>query len=196
MTAIVSTSGVTALHPGKPCLRYPDITVQPGDRVHLRGPSGSGKTTFLRLIAGLVRPHEGALRLSARRITFAFQEPRLIPGISVVDNLHVATGVSCNDAETLLARVGLSHALRQLCRTLSGGEAQRVNLCRALLGKPDLILIDEGATGLDEEGRKLVIDAFDELSESFDPAVIEVAHSPGEPLFVARPNHTLSLSLA
>lgn len=196
MTAIVSTSGLTALHSGKPYLRYPDITVQPGDRVHLCGPSGSGKTTFLRLIAGLVRPHQGVLRIAARRTAYAFQEPRLIPDISGVNNLQVATGVSCNDAETLLTRVGLSHALHQPCRSLSGGEAQRVNLCRALLGRPDLILIDEGATGLDEEGRKLVTDAFDELSESFDPAVIEVAHSPGEPLFVARPNQTLSLSLA
>ncbi|MEM6988355.1 MAG: ATP-binding cassette domain-containing protein, partial [Pseudomonadota bacterium] len=135
-------------------LRFPDMDLAIGDRLVLEGPSGSGKTTLLRTLARLERLSGGELNGTALRIGYAFQEPRLIPQLPVVDNLCIVSRTpraSLHDAHALLARVGLSHLAQQIGSTLSGGEAQRINVLRAVMAQPDLLLLDEIGSAQDSD---------------------------------------------
>lgn len=123
------------------------LTVKESERVVLLGPSGSGKTTLLRLAAGLEAPTSGRIEVSSRQISFVFQEPRLIPWRSVAANLafvnpeaHIATA---------LKKMRLEGFEEYRPAQLSGGMQQRVNLARALINEPDLLIMDEAFSSLD-----------------------------------------------
>lgn len=118
--------------------------------VCLWGPSGCGKTTLLRLLAGLEQPQEGAIE-GVGRVAMVFQEDRLLPWMSALQNVMVI-GVEEYVARHYLLSVGLTEAeLYALPNQLSGGQQRRVALARALAAKSDLLLLDEPFNGLDED---------------------------------------------
>jgi NitT/TauT family transport system ATP-binding protein len=134
-----------------------DLDVEAGQAVALVGPSGCGKTTLLHLCAGLLALREGAIESSFVHPAFVFQQPRLLPWKSALDN--VALGLAAramprgereHRARELALRMGLAHAdLDKYPHQLSGGMRSRVSLARALVLEPDLLLLDEPFSALD-----------------------------------------------
>jgi len=158
--------------------------------VALIGPSGSGKSTFVHLLAGLLQPASGELRVAGRSIGSAsdaerrawrrdevglvFQDLELLEYLSAEDNVLLAarlrggrlTSAQRERAAALLERAGLGERRRAKPASLSGGERQRVAVCRALLGRPDLLLGDEPTGSLDPTTGRQVLDLlFDERAE-------------------------------
>ncbi len=163
-----------------------DLDIVPGEFVALIGRSGSGKSTLLRALAGLDREVTGELAV-AGPVAVAFQEPRLVPWKRVWAN--VALGLRVDDprsvARAALDEVGLSARGDAWPLTLSGGEAQRASLARALVREPRLLLLDEPFSALDALTRitmhRLVLD----LWARHRPAVLLVTHDVDEALALA-----------
>ncbi len=123
-----------------------------GGSLGVMGPSGAGKTTLLRLILGLEKPDEGEVVGVPEGKSALFQEDRLFPKLSAVKNITMAAP-QCQEARKLLAELGLESCMEQPVSTLSGGEARRAALARALAKAGKLLALDEPFTGLDEESR-------------------------------------------
>jgi NitT/TauT family transport system ATP-binding protein len=124
-----------------------NLEVPQGERLALIGPSGCGKTTFLRILARLEKPTRGVLHVQCRKAGYVFQEPRLIPWKTAKDNLlFVSPNGACRE---MLDQLGLAGFEEHFPAQLSGGMAQRVNLARALLTEPDLLILDEAFFALD-----------------------------------------------
>lgn len=190
--AIIQGACVTRLN--SQTLRFPDVTIKQGNRILLTGPSGSGKTTLLRLLAGLVAPNTGSVQILTDRVSYAFQEPRLIPGLSTMDNLRVTTGAAPTTIKDQMHRMGLGAVIERPAHELSGGEATRVNLLRALLAQSDLILIDEAGSGLDADNLLKTQGVAQECIAGRNPAIVEVVHHPQSPLLVEETTLTLVLA--
>lgn len=135
------------------------LTAPEGRILCVTGESGCGKTTLLRMLMGLEQPDAGTITgLEGRRISAVFQEDRLCENLSAAANVRlVLSGRRRADIEDIFSSLGLSGALDQPARTLSGGMRRRVALARALLAEYDLLLLDEPFNGLDVETRRRAI---------------------------------------
>jgi sulfonate transport system ATP-binding protein len=163
-----------------------DLSIAPGEFVALIDHSGSGKSTLLRILAGLDQDIEGELTVSGTT-TMAFQDARLLPWRRVIDNVSLGLrGPDARDvAQAALQEVGLSDHLRAWPLTLSGGEAQRVSLARALTREPDLVLLDEPFGALDALTRISMHNLVLDLWQRHRPAVLLVTHDVDEALALA-----------
>lgn len=163
-----------------------DLTIAPGEFVALLGASGSGKTTLLRTLAGLDSAQgQDVTTPDARAVVF--QDARLLPWKTVWRN--VALGLKGGDirarAEAALREVGLGHRLDVWPSTLSGGEAQRTALARALVREPALLLLDEPFAALDALTRLKMHDLVLSLWREHRPAVLLVTHDVDEAIALA-----------
>jgi len=167
-------------------LRGIDLTIRRGEFVALLGRSGSGKSTVLRALAGLDAGATGELSVPERR-SVVFQDPRLLPWAHVLDNVLIGTSGPGNEARgrTALAEVGLGGHERDWPKTLSGGEAQRVSLARALVRQPGLLLLDEPFGALDALTRIRMHALVAQLCERHHPAVLLVTHDVDEAVLLA-----------
>jgi len=163
-----------------------DLNIAPGEFVALIGRSGSGKSTLLRALAGLDTEVTGEIRV-AGPVSVAFQEPRLVPWKRVLAN--VALGLRGPDpltaARTGLEEVGLAERASAWPITLSGGEAQRASLARALVREPRLLLLDEPFSALDALTRITMHRLVLSLWARHQPAVLLVTHDVDEALALA-----------
>jgi sulfonate transport system ATP-binding protein len=163
-----------------------DLDIAPGEFVALLGHSGSGKTTLLRTLAGLDPVVGEDVTIPAKRAV-VFQDSRLLPWKRVWKN--VGLGLSGRDvrdrAEAALAEVGLSHRLDAWPLTLSGGEAQRTALARALVREPQLLLLDEPFAALDALTRLKMHELVLNLWRVHRPAVMIVTHDVDEAIALA-----------
>lgn len=155
--------------------------VKKGEFVTLLGPSGCGKSTILRLVAGLISQDVGEISVLQDEISFVFQEPTLLPWLSVFDNIWLPLrlkGVSREDAAAPIMaeieRLGLMGFETAKPEALSGGMKMRVSLARALITKPKLLLMDEPFASLDEITR---FKLNDDLKALVKTTVIFVTHS-------------------
>ena len=176
----------------------------------LFGPSGSGKTTLLQAIAGLVRPHDGFIKLHdtplvkvkggwwtpphQRRVGLLFQENRLFPHLTVRDNLtfgyrRVPRHVRRLHPDDIIDLLRLAPLLDRGITHLSGGEARRVALGRTLLTSPRLLLLDEPLTGLDSVLRRDVLNYLMDIPRALDIPLFYVSHTRAD--FLALVHHTL-----
>jgi putative ABC transport system ATP-binding protein len=177
------------------------LQVAAGEMAAVQGPSGSGKTTLLLLIAALLAPEQGAIRLAGRDICalsedeasdylmrdvgFIYQSYRLMPRVSTVENAALkllvgGMGVGEANAAVLpwLERLGLGDRLGHTPERLSGGERQRVAIARALAGDPRLILADEPTGNLDSARSIETIELLRTVAHEQGAAVVLVTHDP------------------
>ena len=179
LSAVVAVHGVTC-------------DVRAGEQVALTGPSGSGKTTLLHLFAGLDTPTTGIVDwpalggindLRPGPIAVVFQAPSLLPPLDVLENVAlplllqgIDRGASRSGAMVALQRLGLELLAGKLPEELSGGQAQRVAVARALAGHPRLILADEPTGQLDHVNGALVVDALIDAAAAIGAALIVNTH--------------------
>ncbi|WP_376739170.1 ABC transporter ATP-binding protein [Azospirillum sp. B4] len=172
-------------------LRDLDLDIAPGEFVALLGRSGSGKTTLLRTLAGLdAAPADQVSAPAARAVVF--QEPRLLPWKRVWRNVtlglgrgRLKSGLGRVEAATALEEVGLGHRVDAWPATLSGGEAQRAALARALVREPRLLLLDEPFAALDALTRIRMHQLVLSLWRAHRPAVLLVTHDVDEAITLA-----------
>src|SRR6476659_10172911 len=182
------------------CVRALDgvsLNVAPGEILVTIGGSGCGKSTMLRAISGLDTPTQGKVVLDGTVITaphekigIVFQEPRLLPWLRVADN--VGFGLESYPKEerqkrvaAALKRVGLSEKARMWPRELSGGQAQRVAIVRALVPRPQVLLLDEPFSALDAFTRVDLQDHLLNLWNEFKPTLVMVTHDVEEAIALA-----------
>jgi sulfonate transport system ATP-binding protein len=182
----VSVSGLVRRFGERTIIRVLNLEIHEGEFVALLGASGCGKSTLLRILADLDNDIEGDVFVSPRRAV-AFQAPRLFPWKRVWSN--VVTGLpgprDRARADTALGEVGLRHRGDAWPKDLSGGEAQRASLARALVREPDLLLLDEPFAALDALTRLKAQALVAELWRRHKPAVLLVTHDVEEALSLA-----------
>ena len=178
--------GLSRAFGGRVVLDGVDLDIAPGEFVAMLGVSGTGKSTLLRALAGLDREVTGELSVPGP-VAVAFQEPRLLPWRRVLAN--VALGLRVPDAGAVASRaleeVGLTERADAWPLTLSGGEAQRAALARALVREPSLLLLDEPFSALDALTRIAMHRLVLRLWERHRPAVLLVTHDVDEALVLA-----------
>lgn len=160
-------------------LEHCNFRLQAGEHVALMGPSGSGKTTFLKVVSGLYPPSAGSVRLHAERISYLFQEPRLLPWLTAEENVNLVLSDRRDTLELArhwLCEVGLSQSLKKYPAQLSGGMRQRVALARALAYDGQLLLLDEPLSALDQELADDLIELL--VRHTKQKGVIFVTHAP------------------
>jgi ABC-type lipoprotein export system ATPase subunit len=200
---ILSFDGVSKHYPqpsGEVLKALDDVSfsIAPGKKLAITGRSGSGKSTLLHLAAAIDVPSAGKVELLGRDVSglsdrdrtllrrdaigLVFQFFYLLPHLSVFENVvlpaWIASDSAADDrARQLLERVGLAGQSRQEASKLSGGEMQRVAICRALLRKPKLLLADEPTGNLDDENSAKVMDLLMSLVDEEGGALLYVTHS-------------------
>lgn len=175
-------------------LKGVNFSVQPGEKVAIIGRSGAGKSTLLNILGGLERPTSGKVT-RPKNIGFVFQQYHLMPELTVLENVLLptmsghfrgtlpkgaATFLSPQGlAQNLLEKVGLKDRMDHLPSELSGGEMQRVALCRALVTSPELVLADEPTGNLDAWTGAGILRILTELAADMQKfALVMVTHSP------------------
>ncbi|GAB2996049.1 ABC transporter ATP-binding protein [Amycolatopsis acidiphila] len=184
---IARVGGLTKRFGDRVVLSEVDLDIGRGEFVALLGRSGSGKSTLLKILAGLDRAVEGQVRVTGT-VSVAFQQPRLLPWRRVWRNVVLGLGEHNRDrdlAGRALSEVRLATHADAWPRTLSGGEAQRVSLARALVREPDLLLLDEPFGALDALTRLAMQGLVEDLWQEHRPGVLLVTHDVDEALVLA-----------
>jgi putative ABC transport system ATP-binding protein len=175
------------------------LSVEAGSFVVISGSSGSGKTTLLTLLSGLDRPTSGRILINGRDITeaseetlapmrnktigFVFQSFHLVPSMTALENIMFPAELQRNAqaeerARHLLQQVGLVDRADNLPSQLSGGEKQRVALCRAMVNRPELLFADEPTGNLDSRNGQIVLEQLIDLKNAHAATLILVTHNP------------------
>tara|TARA_B110000459_G_C16562051_1_gene472063 strand:- start:716 stop:1360 length:645 start_codon:yes stop_codon:yes gene_type:complete len=171
-----------------------NIEVHENEIVALLGPSGCGKSTLLRMIAGLESVDEGMIKFSKSTeadVGYVFQKPILYPHLDVAGNVALGIGERITKSERKerianeLCLVGLEGFSSRKIESLSGGEAQRVTVVRALLNQPALLLLDEPFSALDIPTRRKIAQDTRAVLKSKKTSAIHVTHDPQEAEIIA-----------
>jgi sulfonate transport system ATP-binding protein len=182
----VRVRGLSRRFGDRQVLKNLDLDIAAGEFVALLGTSGCGKSTLLRILADLDKDITGEVEVPVRRAV-AFQAPRLMPWKSVWRNvvLGLPGRPSRKRALSALEEVGIAHRADQWPKVLSGGEAQRTSLARALVREPDLLLLDEPFAALDALTRLKAQDLVGELWQRHGCAILLVTHDVEEAVMLA-----------
>ena len=188
---MLQISNLTKRYGGQAALDNVDLSIAPGERVALLGHNGAGKLTLMKMVLGLLPPSSGTLTIagyapgsrSARDLTAYLPENIAFhPALTGREQIHHflrLRGRSAQEADGLLAKVGLADAARRRIGTYSKGMRQRVGLAQALIGSPALMVLDEPTTGLDPVSRREFYALLDELA-SRGTAILMSSHALSE----------------
>ena len=178
-------------------LKGVDLEVQKGEKIFLFGPSGSGKTTLLEILAGVLVPQKGSVKVAGtdlvglsgaardrfrrEKMGYIFQNFNLIPYLSVAENILLPLQLQKNKKNNdqlseLTNALGISQLLNSPVTEISMGQQQRVAVARALLGSPELLLADEPTSALDFESRERFLQLMFDLCKKRQTTVIFVSH--------------------
>ena len=197
---VVEVDGLRVAHDGHTVLDVPALAVREGETLGVIGPNGAGKSTLLRVLGLLQAPDAGTVRFRGeaitparglavrRRMASVFQEP-LLADASVFENVAmglrfrgVARAAERGRVLAWLERFGVAALVARPARTLSGGEAQRVALARALVLEPELLLLDEPFSALDQPTREALIQDLRGVLRADRVTTVLVTHHRGEAL--------------
>ncbi len=174
-------------------LKNLDININDNEFLAILGPSGCGKSTFLNIVASLDKDFIGYIKGDLSNISFMFQDHRLLPWLTVKENLLlISKDKNLDEIKRLLKSVGLEDCLDIYPNRLSGGMARRVAIVRTFLNKPKLILLDEPFTSLDYPTAMELKKDFIKFCEEYKPTVILVTHDISEAILLS--NRILFLS--
>ena len=179
MTPLIETRGMAAGYAGLPALSGVDFAIRKGEIVTVVGPNGSGKSTLVKTLIGLLTPTAGVVR-RAEGLTIGYVPQRLaidatLP-MTVARFLSLPVRRGREEMASMLARVGASGLEGRQMTRLSGGQFQRVLLARALLARPDLLILDEPTQGLDQPGVADFYRLIEEVRRATGCAVLLVSH--------------------
>jgi putative ABC transport system ATP-binding protein len=188
----------------KPVLRIREMAIARGEKVFLHGPSGSGKTTLLGVLAGVLKPSEGSVKilghdfarisgpardaLRGAHIGYIFQMFNLIPYLNVFENMTLPCRINRERgrrlngrplekaAQEMAERLGIASIMLEKVTDLSVGQQQRVAAARALLGSPELMIADEPTSALDEDQRENFLDLLFAHCREIGSTLIFVSH--------------------
>lgn len=200
MTPALSLSDVTLVHGDGDetvlALDHVSLEVEPGEMVAVVGPSGSGKSSLLAVAGALTPPTSGSVRLGdldltaasprelsrirRERIGFVFQSENLIPALTSLDQVRLpltfAMFENPRDPRRLLAEVGMEHKAGRRPHQLSGGERQRVGIARALVTRPQVLLVDEPTAALDRQRSQDVVALLAREAHEHGVGTVMVTH--------------------
>ncbi len=197
MSTAVEVSDLSFGYGDRPVVRVDQCVLEKGASMAVIGPSGCGKTTFLHLLAGLLQPGSGTVRLMGqdlsdlrgaaldrfrgRHIGLVFQQFHLMRALSVRANILLAAKLARRDTDSaevgaLCQRLGLEGLEHHKPSMLSQGQAQRVAIARALVHRPPIIMADEPTSALDDDNAREVIALLKETAASADAALLVVTH--------------------
>ncbi|MGN2436875.1 ABC transporter ATP-binding protein [Pseudomonas syringae] len=164
-----------------------NLSLQTGEIVSLLGPSGCGKSTLLRIVAGLEQDFRGSVERIQGEVAFVFQEPRLMPWLTVEQNIGFSDDNSYDRkwVSQLIEEVGLSGFANALPKALSGGMAQRVAIARGLYSHPTILLLDEPFSAVDAFTRMKLQDLLLQLAERHAITLLLVTHDVDEALYLS-----------
>lgn len=179
MTALITARGMSVTRGQARVLHGVDFSISPGEIVTIVGPNGSGKSSFLKALIGSIPVSAGTLtRCAGLRIGYVPQALALDPTLpmSVRRFLDLPHRVSEADAQTALETAGCGATRDRQLADLSGGQLQRVMLSRALLARPELLILDEATQGLDQPGAASFYQRIEEVRATQGCAVLMVSH--------------------
>lgn len=193
---------VTVVYESSQLFANLSLTIGTHEIVALTGPSGSGKTTLLRCIAGLEAISSGMIRLNnqdvahqpvhLRNIGMVFQDNQLFPHLTVGQNVAYSLKIkretkkiSDQKVREVLSLVGLTHLIDRAVTNLSGGEAKRIAVARALVAEPQVLLLDEPLTGLDVDLHSRLLEDLGKLLRMRGTTVLHVTHDHAEASAIA-----------
>lgn len=198
--ALLQATGIQKRFGQLAVLKGVDLSLDKGEIVSIVGPSGSGKSTLLHILGTLDRADAGRLQLGGseltklsghrlaelrnKRIGFVFQFHHLLPEFTALENVSIPAWIAGRgraavrpEAERLLRLLGLGHRLEHKPGTLSGGEAQRVAVARALINRPDIVFADEPTGNLDSANARELHELFFQLRQELGQTFLIVTHN-------------------
>lgn len=194
----IQASNLEAAYGKKQALKGINFCVEKGDVFAILGPNGAGKSTIIAILATLLTPSKGTIQIEGhlggvenakirRKIGLVFQQSVLDVLLSVKDNLHVRCGLYSTNKQDIQARVEdiceqceLHNFYEQKVSTLSGGERRRADIARALLAKPEILILDEPCAGLDTNARKNVWETILYLKHRYHMTIVMTTHDMEE----------------
>jgi thiamine transport system ATP-binding protein len=199
---VLEIKNITVNYESRPLFTNLSLTIQRGEIVALTGPSGSGKTTLLRCIAGLEVMDAGTILLNnnditnrpahKRQIGLVFQDNQLFPHLNVSQNVGYSLKIQQVAKQTIVTKVsealdlvGLSHLADRSITNLSGGEAKRIAVARALVAEPEVLLLDEPLNGLDSELHSRLLEDLRALLTARGTTTLHVTHDHTEAATIA-----------
>ena len=197
-TALLSIADLGHSYEKRTVLDGFNLDIQPGEVVGILGRNGSGKSTAIAVVAGLMPCQSGTIRVDGRVVVgtdralraelgVVFQSPALDDRLSCLENLQLAASLHGLPKSVALPRIteqlaltGLADRAQDLVATLSGGMKRRLDLARALLHRPRLLLMDEPTAGLDEAAFRATWDRLADMHKGTDTAILVATHRPDE----------------
>ena len=192
---MIEILGVSKQFKNETAIDYRDMTFETGKSYMLLGASGCGTSTLLNMIAGILSPTEGEIRIdgvnmceksSAEKdrfrianIGYIFQDFKLIPDMTVMDNINILRleGINTGEAPRLLHELGILDQKNKKVKHLSGGQKQRVAIARALCKQPAIILADEPTGNLDSKTSQDVLSLLKVTSQKFSQTIVMITHN-------------------
>ncbi|MFQ3301454.1 MAG: zinc transport system ATP-binding protein [Planktomarina sp.] len=177
--SLIQVEDLSVRYGARTALSRVSLRVEPSEIVTIVGPNGSGKTSLLRAIIGAIKPLQGrVVQASSLKIGYVPQKLHIdetLP-ITVSRFLKLPGGVTAADIDYALTQAGVPELEKAQLSQLSGGQFQRVLLARALIGKPDLLLLDEATQGLDQRGSASFYQQIETVRQNTGCAVLMISH--------------------
>ena len=177
--SLIQVEGLNVRYGARTALSDVSLRIEPNEIVTIVGPNGSGKTSLLRAIIGAIKPSEGRIvQAGSLKIGYVPQKLHIddtLP-ITVSRFLKLPGGVAVADIDYALQQAGVPELEKEQLSQLSGGQFQRVLLARALIGKPDLLLLDEATQGLDQRGSASFYQQIETVRQATGCAILMISH--------------------